>query len=50
LAKLRNRNGDRIYNVTVLEAKKSLLNGASKTPVRLHLGAEYPLDEQTALE
>lgn len=36
------------YHVTLIEQQDTLLNGASAIASRLHLGGEYPLDQQTA--
>jgi len=36
------------YNITIIEAQSTVLNGASVVASRLHLGGEYPLDEVTA--
>lgn len=38
------------FHVTLIEAQDTLLNGASLIASRLHLGGEYPLDPQTALD
>ncbi|MBT4879738.1 MAG: FAD-dependent oxidoreductase [Alphaproteobacteria bacterium] len=38
------------YDVTILEKMAHLLDWASKSPGRLHLGGEYPEDPTTALQ
>jgi len=48
LAQKKDQNSIPLYKVTLLEKKEQLFNGASKSPGRLHLGGEYPLDEETA--
>lgn len=50
LSKLTNSSNEPLYDITLLEEKENILDGASKIIDRLHLGGEYPLDEKTALE
>lgn len=38
------------YNVKLIEAQDSILNGASRIAARLHLGGEYPKDEHTRMD
>jgi 2-polyprenyl-6-methoxyphenol hydroxylase-like FAD-dependent oxidoreductase len=48
LSKIKDIHGQNRFNITIHEGKDSILEGTSKVWTRLHLGGEYPLDEETA--
>ncbi len=50
LAKLRDYAGEPVFTINLIERENNLLEGASKSISRLHLGAEYPKDQLTALQ
>ena len=50
LSKLRDDHGEPLYDIVLLEEKQNILDGASITIDRLHLGGEYPLDQETAFD
>jgi hypothetical protein len=49
LSNLKKKNGDKMYDIVLLEKNNNILDGAAKLIDRLHLGGEYPLDKQSAL-
>lgn len=46
-AQIKNADGRNKYHITLLEKNKHLFDGSSLVAARLHLGGEYPLDQQT---
>ncbi|WP_032112948.1 FAD-dependent oxidoreductase [Candidatus Paracaedibacter symbiosus] len=50
LSRLKDKNDNPLFKVTLLERQPYLMSEASAVPARLHLGGEYPLDRTTALD
>ena len=48
LGRLRDRNGDQLFDVHIFERNLNLMNGASTLCARRHYGGEYPTDRSTA--